>query len=308
MIRLTSNETNGKFNSIFNEDIHVPPNSSIALQGLAMKTASLVVDANNDEVEFQVSGTGGAHKVNLNHTATLAHGNTYNSNNYGILLADIGTKMNAALTVFGKELGTQAKCLLNNHGFIEIDLRQAPLTHHDDAFTENSVNLALAGDGSSTDYQPAEGVSAGSGNLNYTYLNYPGPTCKGAGAFRASINTAVVTDGGNEHNSGFIIALVKTSPGSRSEYDEVPDSDIVVGVHVPYVGQEYVVIKNGVGSTAVPQVGQTDVIEIAVENGKLRPRCYARGGRRLSFSLSTLLRRPRLVIKVTLGTRVSHEL
>jgi len=88
LLRLSSNNSTSLFDSTFNEDIILKPQSKVALKSLSIETKNdiLIIDNFNSTIDFQVS-TGFVKSFNLAH-------NTYSNNNFNDLLLEIQTNLN----------------------------------------------------------------------------------------------------------------------------------------------------------------------------------------------------------------------
>ena len=101
LIRLATDESTGFFDNSFNEDIIIKPNSKISLSNLTaeLPTNSLVIDADNDTISYQLqnanagNNSGGQKTVNLINGKYGGGGITTDS-----LISQIQTRLNASMT------------------------------------------------------------------------------------------------------------------------------------------------------------------------------------------------------------------
>ena len=125
IIRLTSENSEGMFDSYFNEDIYLEENSKVALMNTSLEsiTTDLIVNDDNNEITFNLRSTNplNAKTIYLDFTGTGVNQQTsYNSNNYSILLKEIQDKMNQSLLSVGAEIGVQFKLQKGTTGKLEI--------------------------------------------------------------------------------------------------------------------------------------------------------------------------------------------
>ena len=105
IIRLSTDETDGSFNTRFNAPVNIKPYSRIALQNLVMgvNLQEITVNASNDKINFQIT--------NGNVRTALLTRKTYTDNDALDIVDDIQKAMNGSLVyTSGKELGAQFLC------------------------------------------------------------------------------------------------------------------------------------------------------------------------------------------------------
>ena len=134
LIRIHSLNNNGLFDTMFNEEIVIKENSSIALQQLSFNRAEsqLIINGENDTITFQVEtatgvndqdgdAIGGSHIIRLTHK-------TYTRESLSELLQEISDEMNKKLNSYAdSENGTNIRWSINLQGRVEIEFMRTIL-------------------------------------------------------------------------------------------------------------------------------------------------------------------------------------
>jgi len=73
LIRLTSDDNNGIFDTTFKQDIIIKSGSQIALKSLSVgvDNKQITINSNNDDISYQLSDTTGIKNVKLSHKKPL---------------------------------------------------------------------------------------------------------------------------------------------------------------------------------------------------------------------------------------------
>jgi len=128
LIRITSDDPLALFETKFNEDIVIPPESQIALANASFDTVfkDVVIDANNDEVKFELAVGGAGQK-----TISLDHG-TYSSStaDTNSMMSQLQNGFNTKLGFTSNEIGKSFRVSNSNvdhptAGKVKIDMRTA---------------------------------------------------------------------------------------------------------------------------------------------------------------------------------------
>ena len=210
IIRLTTDATDGSFNTRFRAPVNMAANSRIALQNLVMGVdlQELVVDSSNDTITFSVNGV-------VNGRVAKLTRRTYTDNDALDIIDDIQKNMNGSLQfVNGKELGAQFK--VSHASKITIQnafSRTSPYTpQFNTNIPKDSTGQAVVAMSSPTNINfimnRSSGLAGGAASNNNQAINFlEQPICKGTGLFRLKIHTLV--DEATTQTSGFIIGLCK---------------------------------------------------------------------------------------------------
>ena len=78
LIRLHTEDEESIFDTVFNEEININPNSEIALHSISFAIANrfLIVDADNDTFTFEVNGNVSTHTINIPHGTYTKYNST----------------------------------------------------------------------------------------------------------------------------------------------------------------------------------------------------------------------------------------
>jgi len=294
IIRLTTQNTDGSFETRFNAPLNIEAKSKIALQNLIMAVPkkTITVNSTNDGMTFQIT-TGNIRTAKIQRA-------TYDNTNAGEkgLLLNIQEALNAALQyITGKELGSQFRVSLGTRITIETEFSVGS-----NFKTEMIANIpSLSGNPVivSTNLPNNDFTLAGvsntpvTDNTQFTFLDRP--ICKGVGSFRTKIHTLI--DETTDAESGFIVALVKKEPslfapnGIVTAASAIKLSDIYWGIKVNKVGSGYSIIDEGVESATgtspnyiAPGSADNDILDIHVSGGSLNATIWYNGGSELLSS------------------------
>lgn len=291
IIRLTTQNEDGSFETRFNSPVNVKSNAKVALQNLimAVKKNEIVVDSTNDGMSFQVS-TGNIRN------AIITRG-TYDKTSAGEngLLKNIMEGLNSALVYqSGKELGAQWRVKVNTR----INIENAFSSGGNYGPTLNTNIPTLSGNPvvtintpNSANYIISQDASQAATNNNscFTFLDIP--ICKGVGSWRAKIHTLV--DEATDQSSGFILGLSTKEPSTFAPQGVVTatsfdTSDIYWGIKVNKLASNYTIINEGVSVATTQGVGYTgvndgdnDILDINMNEGKLKATIWYNGGSQL---------------------------
>jgi len=280
LIRLTTENQNGVFNTAFNTDIEIEANSQIALSSVSFKSIISVLEiiAANNEVKFQISA-GTVLTIHLDNVE-------YNDSNVLDLFSDMENKLNGALVDVGKMIGLQFRCHKNDQSEkVHIGYRKCPLM---------SINQALADPnlGAKTDIMNVGGTGVinrvGDSSLDdsclFTTLK---PLGVGCSVFRVKIHKLLETAPAAGFN-GFSIGLTTTDPSRLTNPIQDDMKQFLIDITNPSAFYRYKTSTgnatsdtrpgkygNGVanGGTA-PGSTENDTLEIAIVNGNVRGRIY----------------------------------
>lgn len=289
IVRLTTQEQDGSFESRFNSPLNINENAKLALQNLimAVQKKEIIVDSTNDGMTFQISG-GNIRTTKLTRTS-------YDSSNAGEkgLLLDIQEALNAGLVyTTGKELGSQFRVTLGTR--ITIESQFSVGANYKTEFIANKPSLNTAGNPVIvTTNLPNNNFTVAStsatpltNNTHFDFLDRP--ICKGVGSWRAKIHTLV--DETTEAQTGFILALVKKEPsnfapkGIVTTASAISTADIYWGIKVNKLASTYVLINEGVETVTTVPIGYTgvghadnDLLDLYIAGGQLNARIWKNG-------------------------------
>ena len=296
LIRIHSLNNNGIFDTMFNEEIVIKENSSIALQQLSFNRAEsqLIINGENDTITFQVEDATGANDqdgdaIGGSHTIRLTH-KKYTREDLDELLQEISDEMNKKLNSYAdSENGTNIRCSLNDQVRVEIEFKRTILHY---------VAPQLP-DGAGADPSYKQGATMGAGvatvgdDFNYIYSSTAPsntdigtqwfadgiPFTRGCGSFRTQIHTFNNADAAVP--SGFGIGLLDTSLTYKLNDGTLAEADLSYRLSVKGVSGTATYAAHPVTSATVVCATQTnaapdnnDIMEICLEKGKVRMRVH----------------------------------
>ena len=235
LIRLHTTTDDGLFDCIFNDEIKVEPNSQICLQScnLSRSMESLVIDATNDLIKYQIQATQGEQQVRLKH-------GTYTRTNILELFQDLQDKINTALDIeFSKNNGTQFNIHIDSSEKVVFQFGYKPLFD----WVRNSASAGVSSTGVNTNANELKrDVTTASQNLFDSAIWGRVPFTKGCGVFRCRVKSMV-----DQANGGFIMALVDKDDYPKITAGTLTEADIFLGIKVPADPTDNILtISNGV--------------------------------------------------------------
>jgi hypothetical protein len=221
LIRLHSEDEFGVFDCIFNDEILISPKSEIALQScnISRSLESLVIDATNDKLKYQITATQGLRELKMKH-------GTYTRNNILTLFQDIQDKINNKLDIDDtKNNGTQFNLSIDNDERTFFEFRYSPLFNwvrsaNSSGIEKNEVNTASL--------ELKRNVATASQNLLDSYIYGKVPFIKGCGVFRCRIKQMT-----NQANGGFIMGLIDKENYPKIAEGTLTEAEIYLGIKVP---------------------------------------------------------------------------
>jgi len=268
LIRLTSNNNQGIFDNTIQSDIILSPYSKVALANACFEIQqdTIIIDSENDRINFQVSTTAGQQFILLNH-------NTYDKYNYPQLLNEITQKLNSKMLNQGKQIGIEWLAKLTTSNKVVIEYRQGPLRQFELNLTLNDVNFNSSGI-----YNANTGVTNVTDNTRNLYLNKF--VSRGCGGIRCRTHTSIDNQGVLLSN-GYIIGLSKTNPDTLTTFE---DLNINFGIHATKPNTPYSYIIDGTfvaTATNVNYIGannaNNDNLEVFIVGDKIQFRVYQQG-------------------------------
>ena len=294
LIRITTTDSNGVFDSQYDDDIVLEPNSEIALQSVAFKTGEILqVDSNDNAIEFSVGGS--------SHTAFLTTG-TFSVANIRDLLTDMQNKMNRqSLLSNSKEFGLQYKVYVNKDDKVEFMALQDPMVGQPMLSMSSSLTADL---GNQVEYFNVDKPTSATDvlvastdpspvviNLNHSLAYSIVPFTKACGVHRMRI--ADMADGAQ---NGFCIGLTKNISALRNQV--LADADVECAINITDKSQFYNVKTTALGPyapstkgpnkvTDSPNSDGNDVIELAMEAGVVKLRVHTNQSGGTTFELGS---------------------
>ena len=262
LLRTTTTNTSGLFNSFLNQDLVIKPYSKIALGGISATVEQdvIVIGADNNTFQFSTSNTGGNPNVRQ---ITIPEG-SYDTSNFQRLLNEMNILINSSLGVFSagpkititnaNNIGKQALISIDDKGVAQIQFDQAVSEAHHDEIVGNSYqgNIVLAAGTTEDTFRFTS--SADAVNPTYSTASYfNNVMCTGVGVFRARIAKLQGSAAGGD--LGFTIGIMKSNPANiigHTHSSPLAVTDISFGIQIlnPFTGK-YQIIENGALLAAV---------------------------------------------------------
>ena len=223
LIRLHTESDDTIFDCDFHDEIVVKKNSQIALHSVTMEREhkKLIIDAGNDEIEFQINAVGGLLTANI-------RAGVYGRNDLETLFNEITDNMNEELRIGNtKECGTQIRVELNQDNKVVIKAYFSPIWRFDnvagvpfaDKFFEDQ-NIQRT----SNQLRRGDGIK-GEAYTSFTYSNQPFTT--GCGIFKVRAKSLASASVG----TGFIMGLTTNLDALTN--NKLVDTDVDYGIYVP---------------------------------------------------------------------------
>lgn len=304
----TSNET-GLFDSFLNQDLIIEPYSKIALGQISasVRQDSIIIDGTNDTFTFST-------KAGADRIVKFTHG-TYNNQNFNAFLEELADKIDKSIGVFaygtsggnpdtnkviiadanniGKESRFVKTTAKPDSGKLTLQINQSTSWSHVTELTTNiykeagTAQLEFTGTGSTEDNLRLRSAIDTTDSSYKRATFFSSRLAQGVGVFRVRLNKL---DGNAATNQGYTIGILATNPatfmtGSAARALTLNDFYLGISAVDPYdaTGNYGVIDKSGAGGSVVvtpaaPAVtpnnsgGATekDVASIEICNGRLR--------------------------------------
>jgi hypothetical protein len=269
LIRLTTEDQTANFKNTFNDDIIIEPFSKIALHSLTtqIETSQVVIDAQNNEVVFQIAG--------VSRTIILNHG-IYDKTNIDDLFIDFTNKLNLSLGYRKSELSMQFQVSTSQNKFV-VQLKRGTVAEVVRDLTAGPTNKLIGSrfvnqvfSGGATPKPIYIQRNGGTDTTDDSFVFIKSPITKGCGSSRARIYSTPAGASG-----GYIVGLLSDPVDVNTTV--IDPTKIVFGVRFVDMTQPYKIIKNGVEtiSTVSPIVSgnnggtSNDAINLNVYGGKI---------------------------------------
>ena len=163
LIRLTSDNQNGEFETLFNTDIDINENSKIALQNISFSTAGVEyeIDGNNNNLIFSFSNS-------TSNIDILLDEKVYNQSNFSDLFKNIQDLLNNSITFQSKKIGTQFKMDIEN-GKTNLSYNISPYNLNKNFFKNlnNNLTVTTTGGGNTSIRAASGGTNLDDDTRNY---------------------------------------------------------------------------------------------------------------------------------------------
>ncbi len=281
LIRLTTDDDNGNFDSQFSTDIEIKKDQKIALQSASFQEIenTLILDNTNNNIQFDYDFDN-----TKEFTIELAEG-TFDGSNFETLLNDITDKLNEKLPhEAGKVLGMQMKAQLNGDNKIQIGYLRDVLSTVDDRIARGEVSLNSTVQGvSANQFTVAKAQTEGDSIDDKCKYISNVPIGPGSKSFRVQLNH-FTSNGGGTKNNGFRMGLTTVSPDAWRAKTTMTDAELGTYVEFVRAGVPYNV-KSGPGialqasavtaSAVADDSNDNDYIEFSIGDDTIKATIYS---------------------------------
>jgi hypothetical protein len=239
LLRLTTENVNCVFDTVFNEDVIVKPFSKVCLQAFTtqLNKGELEINNQNNEIQFTLDGANPGEEnwfiVNLTN-------GLYTSSNINVLLKDIRDRLNEAMNgATPATLGNQWGAVINGNRIVIECERGEVLTFNDTTIVSKYLRFVK----STLEPLPGESYCSRTSGTNQTgdsYFLSLQPTNKGASSLRCQLRSNPTPD-----NTGFVLGYM----GNSAAKPNILTTDLVYGIRFvddAVTGLRYEVVYNGV--------------------------------------------------------------
>ena len=285
LFRIETDDNLGLFDTTFQEDIIIKPNSQVALNQASFEVnfEELIVDASNSGFAYQVNDD------NMWMAGNFDHGKVDKST-YSAYLILMQKQLNSLLNInLARNLGMQWATYLDTNNRINIGYKVSPIGDYNSEFELRGPpgSTAVYDDTTRTFY------ATGATTQNTQYAISPYTICNGGGQFRAQIKYLQDNSLGQAYNGLAIVLLDKFIPVGTS----LKTADIKIGVGVDYKssnnsGKYYYLLGGGkIPSTELAimttnNTGTMPYLAIDISNGVLTANVYTNAaGTKMIFSI-----------------------
>lgn len=257
LIRLTTENNNCFFESIFNSDLTIKPFSKVALASFTtqLDNLNIVIDSQNNEISFSVDG---ADEVK---TLTLPNG-TYTSSTIQDFWIEVTRIFNESMQYSTNEINRQWFCGISN-GRADFKClygtRVAPKTVASSGLyvTKNLIRPSGAGDDGR---MQRDQTLAPIGNDAFLYIK--SPNNKGC----SSLTATLLGDTGTTA-SGFVLGYTAQNPNVQATV--INPASYLYGIRYVDTSQPYKFIVNGVETVSDYDAFIGDTLELTAYGGIL---------------------------------------
>lgn len=264
LIRITTENNNCFFESVFNSDLIIKPQSKIALASFTtqLDNLNMVIDAQNNEISYSVDGP------NNIKTLTLPNG-VYTSSTVQDFWIEVTRLFNQSMSNTKNQINRQWGCgIVNGRADFKClyGTRVAPQNVISSGLY---VTYNLISGGAGQGKMKKDPASGNTGNNAFLYIK--SPNNKGVSSLRA---TFFKED--SPTDSGFVLGYTSSNPTAGTQ--EIDPAIYLYGIRytqftTPSVPYKYII--NGVETESVgvyPEEG--DILSIDIYNGKIYLRVY----------------------------------
>lgn len=280
LLRLETDDEQGRFDSVFNEDVVIKKDTKIALHSLSAETNydNIVINRSNDIMKYRI-GTNTEREIQLERAV-------YQLNNINSLFNDIQNKLNDSLVSdANNNIAIQWFCN-DAKGVVNIGYDRSLIKD----FDKPGIPTTIPGNPQQTmvniTRQNTEGTASGAQTFknsvaetdqNTSYFYQTHEWCKGSALMRARAITLSGT--GEVYNKGFRIALMDVHPSTITPGTSIPENNIFFSLRTNRTGRPIRIKTSLAGSEVDTAVNGApyQILEMMCVGKDIRFRVYRDG-------------------------------
>jgi len=283
LLRLETDDEQGRFDTLFNEDVVIKKDTKIALHSLSAETNydNIVINRSNDIMKYKI-GTNTERQIQLERSV-------YQLNNINSLFNDIQNKLNDSLVSdANNNIAIQWFCN-DAKGVVNIGYDRCLIKD----FDKPGIPTTIPGNPQQTlvniTRQNTESTPSGAQTFknntfqtdqNTSYFYQSHVWCKGSALMRARPTTLISNgEAVGVYNNGFRIALMDIDPSTITPGTAIPESNIFFSLRINRTGEPIRIKTSLAGNevdTAVNGAPQ-QILEMMCVGKDIRFRVYRDG-------------------------------
>lgn len=285
LIRLTSRDSTGIFDSTFNENLVLAPNSQIALQSVAcgVETKKIIIDGENNQITYQIAD-------NVVRTIVVEEG-IYGSSDVDKMLRYIQTALNSSCDLrntdsTNKMLGIEWRARKNDSKRVQIGYEIAQPKEWATAWTFTNAEHVTTNNG-----QFQSTAVTTSTNANNCFLPYV--QSRGNGFTRCRTGTLIA--GPDVNQTGYFIGWTKNLDVSGTTLN-LADAPLAIHATIDGGNKIYRLFKDGNEVPAAQETMDTYTLndpnnefqEITLNGSQLEANIYRTNGDKVTLGVAPL--------------------
>jgi len=239
-MRVTTEDTTGRFDVNMSDGMVLEPNSSVALQSanFTRETASVSLNAETDTFTITTDTSEAVNLRQLQITDQYGHGTTfYDNRNFVQLLENFSHSINVAMDIeLAADVGVQAVIETNKDSRVEIKLKRTHLLNWNADAAANIMDHAVyfrnVTRGVTLQKTTSTGVNFADGRLGTSIA--ADKSAFGRGASLARVRCFDIQDAADQTKNGFFMGLIEESkrPLIFGDTSALSTSDFLCGIQV----------------------------------------------------------------------------
>ena len=283
LLRLETDDDQGRFDTLFNEDVVIKKDTKIALHSISAETSfdNIVINRSNDIMKYRI-GTNTEREIRIDSAI-------YQLNNIGSLFNDIQNVLNDSLVSDNtNNIAIQWFCN-DAKGVVNIGYDRCLIKDFDKPGIpttipgnpqQTMVNITRINSGTTASGAQTFKNNTFQTDQNTSYFYQTHEWCKGSALMRARPSTLISNgEAVDVYNNGFRIALMNVNPSTITAGTSIPESNIFFSLRINRTGEPIRIKTSLAGNeidTAVNAAPQ-QVLEMMCVGKDIRFRVYRDG-------------------------------